>query len=655
MKKSPRTVFEYLKNGLGPGSWRTFWHAKLREIPSSSKPAYIEGFFEKVEFDPVSGLCIPLNTIKQVDIPIGDLYLLPLGTVVNDGVRVRKGGELSQASRLATVKVNFNDEQLRHFLRFTELEFQDEERTLRSPFLLHSRHEIDIARYNAHLLAVGSRENPTAVLIPCSEIFRFFWARSSSLANVLTDSRFLDLDKYVFNAAKSKLSPDKSEALIWLRKWMRNVDTRFLSTILFDSVALERGKEIFRSIAGRADPKSNSNYSRAFRVLPPYQGEMELSAWIHPTRTGDKRETSIITQIISCDYISPIQTVKFDRDNDARKAKDGTRGDISLSIPAPPQTHYDDGEDEADNDEDDDTIDYWQSDAVPLEGSAIERTDELDDGNAFPNFENIQCEWLPQVTTDYFADQVLREQRWVEFLSTMDGSLASELVGPTLIVADELDTGEETPPDTQVTPVIGDLAKLATKLSALKGYVPTGGGSIECTNIEVYKYPFNAMRESFFSLPTSIFGKDIAWLYRDKKKLYRRRGICLRLDYFGKDDVFPPVRTRYLLDLEARELKEGDKKNNSVVVVWFQDEQPVAQEPKFFQRLIRRFALNRSTTPDISKLPQELQFMSLQHHPSDEMLTTEKWQEKLISYVFDAVTGVPRKRKKKSSVAALHG
>ena len=289
-----------------PGFWRIVWFGKLEHVPSATTAApsikvYLQHLPRWPERTPGSRTTECINA--------GDIPLFHLNAVLHDGVVERLAD--NPWTRRKCLTLDLGRDNLRVIRRFDRDDQGDFIVPVTNDYLLSD------SDANALFLCIGQGGNPFRYLIPCVEVFRFFYAFSSTLAKTALTGAFLTPDSHIWDVNKSWVNWDERMAFLQLRKRMLDNDARHLAIYAFVPGALERAREIFLAASGR----DAGEPTRFVRALPPFDGRVTFQAQIRKReRAGCAR--TLITQLVSCDWRLPFDRIEYRRDNDGRPAKD---------------------------------------------------------------------------------------------------------------------------------------------------------------------------------------------------------------------------------------------------------------------------------------------------------------------------------------------
>jgi len=289
-----------------PGYWRLAWFGKLEQVPSHHAPPRIRVYLWELPRwpDREAGR----REVRLIN--VGEIPLLYLNVVVHDGVALPL--EANPWTRRSTLPLDLSRDNLRVFKRF------DSDKHGNAIIPIKTDYLADDPEANTLFVAVGSAGDPYSVLIPCVEVFRFFYALSSRLANAALSDAFLDPDRYLWDVKESKVVSEQRFAFLKLRKRMHDDDVLHLAMYAFNEVALSRAQEIYRYLSNFTLSEGNE---RAIRALPPFDGRLRIKADVVNLPTARFSRT-LITRLVSCDWRLPFDRIDHVRENDGRASAD---------------------------------------------------------------------------------------------------------------------------------------------------------------------------------------------------------------------------------------------------------------------------------------------------------------------------------------------
>ena len=336
---------------------------------------------------------------------------------------------------------------------------------------------------------------------------------------------------------------------------------------------IERGMDIFRSIA--------VDQNRILRAVPPMHDRSTIKAkWI-PIKNGLGTVTKVITEILSTDWHPPFNKLRFDRDNDGRRAVVEDEGEKELIFRPPVNngrpTNVDSPEDIID------LIDAPSNSGLPSEVISIE---EIND--RFEWLITAEVDKLPQLETHFEGDKYIKllNDRWSTLLSTMSGTSSASAVQSVILTSedllllnalefedDELEEDDEliNTPNNGLLSVAQGLLNIRAQTDANVEFLHLWGKPIPIETFELYK------------LPTKISGESYNWLHKTKSKKPR---LALAAKVSLSNSSPQGSETRYILDFEP------NPKNSNIVIVWSESGREITEFD--LRRLIRGFAQARS-------------------------------------------------------------
>jgi hypothetical protein len=583
---------------LPTGQWQIFRYGRLTSVPDVSLTPFIVVYLRQVVM-PDRQIVKWLPNVCKTDLPVSDMTALPIGTVVCED-RAVPGQPLRKDAQEIDVAIDFTRINCQ---ALAGIELEREGIFDRRSDGACLRGDQDFA---SNWIAVGSYGQGPLHLFPCTAIFQFFWAHSSMWAQLMVDGRFVDYSRYVFNPHRSHRGDGDSAAMLWLRQWMLDADARFIATIAFDDYALKQGANIFLHLA-------RSPGDRTIRAFPPYEGNMRLRLRRHLVRTKDKRDVWFVSEILQSDYKSPIERVRFDRDNDGRPhelALDSTSkkkpiSRISMPFGGPPQTVL--------------------GNVTVLSprphrngaGPALVHLEWL--SGRFPQMdEGMRVEKVPQADTQYETQEqaARRYALWSDEISTLRDAKSSAELAPQGILTGQ--AHRQTLQQELEAAVCGDAFELAEGLLNARGDEIEFAGEVWTVSVEPIIIGRPSLLYPFFLVPPSIDGQRWAWRYVDPEKQYSKRGVCLRVQFTCAS--LGETRVRYLLDFEER---QGNNQH-SVLIFWDTTNGPLAEEAAAVGRIVEIVAEAKTTRVPAERMPG-LQ-RRLRKHPRGGSLRTF-WQD----------------------------
>ncbi len=292
-----------------PGLWKLAFFGTLPNSPiNRSLPTTINTFFHPIDsrIQQALGIGSPTGPAQMRQVPIGELARLRRGMLIRDGVPQPNYQEKYKYENEFEVELDFTTSNLLVIDRAHE-----QAGSLVLPeFAPHYLSNVLKADTDSLFLAIGARGNQYRYIIPCVEVFRFFYATSSVMANTIVSDKVLKPDIYMWDESMTRFDRTSGEAYIYLRKYMLDADARFLARFALDKFARQRMQEIFLAMATMSRQRSTS-----LRLLakPPFEGIRSVKFLAYPSPTH--QSTLLITRLINCEVPLAYTSLFWDRHN----------------------------------------------------------------------------------------------------------------------------------------------------------------------------------------------------------------------------------------------------------------------------------------------------------------------------------------------------
>lgn len=318
------------------GLWKVVYHGSLHDCVAKEKTPRLSIFFGKLANQVAPSTPADFKTVGQpieIPVPVGELMRLPINVVVNN-CRLAIDPKLPLPSEeIGDFNVELEAANIRLIDRFASSED--------GGFLIPLREGKTPApgdeNAKSYYVAIQAHGNPYYLMIPCSEVFRFFYCTSSRMANTILSTKILDPNRYIINPAHTNVDKNNPRvAAVWLRQWMLNQDRRHIARLFFTPGAFDEAANIFLRAAGRC-PEDGQYFERALIAFPPAHGRMNLKL-IYRTRLVDGHVSHFVTRILRSDWAMDFDAIHYGRDNDnERVACDEEREGLEeQSRPGPP-------------------------------------------------------------------------------------------------------------------------------------------------------------------------------------------------------------------------------------------------------------------------------------------------------------------------------
>lgn len=572
-----------------PGMWRITSFSKLVENPRSLNPDL------RIRAQLAQLADLPTNTYKPVLIPpaierlvpIGEIPLLYWDAILQDGeVRARSVGDTEENV------LDFRKGQLKVFHR--------SKTDLSGNLILPMRGKWQHSDEERSGLFVGIRSgtDPYATIIPTYEILRFFYATSSHAIKALLRGDFLDPHKRLWDTQKSIITED-GKAVLWLRKWMLDVDAPYLARFAFDQYALRQAQQIFLYAAASKQQKTE----RQIRALPPIQ-ELASTKYVCQKIWSGGRERTFISRILSCNCSFPYTVLRHDRDNPGSGEDSGGEQPPKkekMRFVAAPSTGGDK---------------ISLPDIPPDTFSSKLDIDDFDVTERFPALSQISKAKLEHENTSDRKSKISAVRLLHKAYSVVEGQLSGSLIGTAVIRALQHEFPIESigVVNADETTGIEDFLGFYDLLQRIDAET-----SAKVERIQVFNENAIVRGRTFNVFPeTPDDERKLAWRYMNDQKKLRRMVLVARVTLEGK--------SRHIIEVQHKRKNEC-----ATAVVWNYPERPMS--PEVLKSLLDDFLeQSRVTFPRATTM--SLRTSSLKHTTN---LTDEAAPVNFLQRIFDAL------------------
>lgn len=189
------------------------------------------------------------------------------------------------------------------------------------------------------LVALESDGDPFSLLIPVSEVIRYFYLSSSRFNQFLFSSEVINND-ILIDEKQSGFDPITKTVFLKLRKQFKNSDAGIIAEFLYSKVARKNAKRIWGGLIKLAHDSSVLTYSP--RVGFPFSGQGNLRAIgiDIPTPNYFSKKRKLVLKIIDCKYTLPFNSINFFRDNPGHAAEERNEQNESNGTSDKPFTSY---------------------------------------------------------------------------------------------------------------------------------------------------------------------------------------------------------------------------------------------------------------------------------------------------------------------------
>lgn len=572
-----------------PGTWRITSFSKLVENPRALNPDL------RIRAQLAQLTDLPTETHKPalippvIDrlVPIGEIPLLYWDAILQDGeVRARTVGDIEEKV------LDFRKGRLKVFHRSKE--------DLSGELILPMRGKWQHADDERSGLFVGIRsgDDPYATIIPTYEILRFFYATSSHMIKALLRGDFLDPHKRLWDMEKSIITDD-GRAILWLRKWMLDVDAPYLARFAFNEYALMQAQQIFLY----ASASKQQRTERLIRALPPIQ-ELASTSYVCQKIWSGGRERTFISRILSCNCSFPYTELRHDRDNPG-STEDLGREKIpkkeTNGVVAVPATNGGS---------------VTLSETPPDTLSSQMDIEDFDVTERFPTLSQIPKAKLEHESTSERKSKVRAVELLHKAYSVVEGKLSGSLIGTAVIRAlqNEFPTEPVGVVTTDETTGIEDFLGFYDLLQRINNET-----SAKVERIQVFNEKALVKERKFSVFPeTPEDERKLAWRYMSEQKKLRRMVLVARVTLGDK--------SRHIIEVQHKRKNEC-----ATAVVWNYPERPMS--PQILTSLLEDFLEHsRVTFPRATTM--SLRTGSLKHTTD---LADKGAPEAFLQRIFDAV------------------
>lgn len=414
----------------------------------------------------------------------------------------------------------------------------------------------------AHYVAIEHNDDPFGIIIPCTEIFRFFYCTSSRMLYTILSDKILDVDRYIIDPSRSgQVEGNPKIAVVWLRQWMFNSDRRHIARLFFTPGAFDEAKKIFLRAGGYVD---GGAFERALIALPPYQGKTKLRCIFKRFRTR-YRERIFVTRIVSAtNWTLPFDAIHFGRDNDGRSILKGKERDILSEYKRKRPNVLVKGA----------QINALANSPANDSFAPIDM-DDFEFESRFPELEKIYSPMVEKHNQETKSDQgkkqlALADGSLVEGTSTTDKDLINVILHARGEAAKikrenrEKNSGDSEP--LQELTINNGNTKLHTLIKNLEAarVDPEYDKHLEIQYLQVLDQLALLNGIPVNVLPKTFNDKSPKWLFIDDEKTQPRPVLVVQLTLDGK--------TRYIIDFMHKIEAKGD---TATLLLWNQQELPI--------------------------------------------------------------------------------
>jgi len=561
------------------GLWKVVHHGKLITAVAPEKTPRLVIYFRRLinQSNPITPDDFETQgSAIAIRVPAAELMRLPLNTIISSS-RIAKNPCLPLPSEeITTLDVDISESKLRLIDRYAQFHETNNYiipyKSGRSP-----SHDSDVGK--AYYVAIEYNGDPFGIIIPCTEVFRFFYCTSSRMLYTILSDKILDPDRFIIDPARSGTVEGNSKvAAVWLRQWMLNSDRRHIARLFFTPGAFEEAKNIFLRASGNIDQGA---FEHALIALPPCHGAMSLKCIFKQFVSNGRKRIFVTRLICATNWTIPFNEIHYGRDNDGRRvAKDKERDDLP-----------DDKRQQRPN--------------VLVEGAEISALEDTSADNSIDPVELNDVEFeirFPELDKIYSPkieklDQKTKNNKRKKQLLLADGSLVEGssaehegLVSTILNAMEEANAikQEQKEADGGRSVPINELDVKQSKLHDTIDHLEKArihgsyAGQLDIKYLPVLDQLGLIKGKLVNILPDTLFGKRPAFLFLDHEKSIRRPVLVVSLNLNG--------RMRYLVEFMHR----YGHADTASLLLWHPDETPMGEHLLSYAILqcIRNIAVN---------------------------------------------------------------
>lgn len=280
------------------GNWTIIWHGRITRNPQVPSDPLIEVGIRSRHGD------------QTIEIGVGQLPLLKIGSNWRD--KRLTIYEPDQIENFTLPKINITPDSVRIIQAWDKIEAG-------KYAIPPSIRDIPREFASSSCLAIEYNQDPYGIIIPASEVARFYYCHSTDLAHSAFWGEYsYDLNDIV-NYEKCGFDSELDRAIVHLRQRFSDIDAWTIGRILFDENAKHGVQEIHQSLLRNLD----SNKSGFFECAIPFIGTTRWKA--KGLQIGTKeRPRYLILQLLKCSHPFPFSQLQVDRDNNSTKADSET-------------------------------------------------------------------------------------------------------------------------------------------------------------------------------------------------------------------------------------------------------------------------------------------------------------------------------------------
>lgn len=279
---------------LPNGNWTIFWHGRVTRNPNVASEPLIEVYLRSHD------------SLEVIEVGVGQLPILKIGTFCKNKSLTNRLPDKFETFILKDIRIT--DESTK---TITAWEKMDDTNYVIPPHHL----KLPFSASSTNCLAINYNGDPYGIIVPASEIARFYYCQSTNLAHSAFWGEYdYDLDQIV-NLAKTVFDEELDRLHVHLRQNFSDLDGWTIGRVLYDDTADKSVNRIHRSLLESIDTVD----SGIFDCGIPFQGKTRWIAKGIQIGTKDNPRY-LVLQLIKCSHPFPFSELQVGRDNDSSKA-----------------------------------------------------------------------------------------------------------------------------------------------------------------------------------------------------------------------------------------------------------------------------------------------------------------------------------------------
>ncbi|ABA87379.1 hypothetical protein Pcar_0116 [Syntrophotalea carbinolica DSM 2380] len=268
-------IKEFPKDGR---PWRVDWFGEVHLNPNISDEPQIELLISPFIGKPSdAGSTRAVNHHQQriIRVGVGQLPLIHIGSIWENGKKLPRHLFTYTSNTFSNLVVSPNS------LRLIKTSHQDDGEFL-LPFKFHPFGK-GVSGINGRCVTISHKNDPFHVIVPCTEIIRFYFSQTTKLARALLNGEISSSTESLYDSEKSSLHKDGT-CVLHIGMRFDDEDAWVAARLAFSEIA----NKIARGIHGSIIKNSLNNESGAPEAYPPFYGETNLQTYGKWIQSGDK-------------------------------------------------------------------------------------------------------------------------------------------------------------------------------------------------------------------------------------------------------------------------------------------------------------------------------------------------------------------------------